>query len=78
MERIYVLAKINADLMDDTVAGLYKVKGVKAVDSVTGSYDMGVCIEGDNIARILSTVVKEVRNIPGILTTETLVVIGID
>jgi hypothetical protein len=39
---------------------------------------MVVCIEGDNIARMLSTVVKEVRNIPGIITTETLVVIGID
>gem|GEM_PF-432378 len=78
MERIYVLAKINADSLQETIAGLHKVKGVKAVDSVTGSYDMVVCIEGDNIARMLSTVVKEVRNIPGIITTETLVVIGID
>lgn len=78
MERIYVLAKINADSLDTTVSRLHKVKSVKAVDTVTGSYDMVVCIEGDNIARMLSTVVKEVRNIPGITTTETLVVIGID
>jgi DNA-binding Lrp family transcriptional regulator len=78
MERIYVLAKISADSLETTVSQLHKVKGVREVDTVTGSYDMVVCIEGENIARMLSSVVREVRNVPGIITTETLVVIDMD
>ena len=78
MERVYILAKINADSLESVLAELGKVDGVKAMDAVTGSYDMVICLEGDNIARMLSTVVREVRNIPGVLATETLVVIGLD
>lgn len=75
MERVYVLAKIHSDTFEATMAELHKVKGVKTVDTVTGSYDMVVLIEGESIAKMLSTVLKDVRYIPGIISTETLVVI---
>lgn len=75
---MYVLAKVDANALGNAVAELAKITGIKAADAVTGPYDMLICIEGENVARILSTVLRDVRQIPGILSTETLVVINLE
>lgn len=78
MERVYVLAKIDANSLEKVLDHLKKIQGITAADAVTGPYDMLICLEGDNVARMLSSVVRDIRQIPGILSTETLVVIGLD
>jgi len=78
MERVYVLAKIDSNSLEKVLASLNKMGGVTAADPVTGAYDMLICLEGDSVARILSSVVRDIRQIPGIISTETLVVIGLD
>ena len=77
MERIYILAKVDASSLEGILDGLKSFDGIMAVDAVTGPYDLLISVEGESVARMLSTVVKEIRNIPGIMSTETLVVIDL-
>ena len=50
---------------------------MKEASAVTGSYDIIVKIEGAKITEILSTVVREIHKIEGIMATETLVAVDL-
>ena len=78
LERIHILVKVDANSLEQVVRDLEKVDGITTLDAVTGPYDMLLTIEGENVARMLSTVVKKIRGIPGITSTETLVGINFD
>ena len=78
LERIYILAKVDANTLETILNRLQSQEGIKTVDAVTGPYDLLISLEGESVARMLSTVVKNIRNIPGIISTETLVVINLD
>ena len=78
MERIHILVKVDASSLEQVVRDLGKVDGITTSDAVTGPYDMLLTIEGESVARMLSTVVRTIRGIPGITSTETLVTINFD
>ena len=78
MERIHILAKVDADSLEGVVEELRTIAGIRTTDAVTGPYDMVITLEGESVARMLSTVIREVRNVPGIISTETSVVINLD
>ena len=78
MERIHILAKVDANTLETISNRLESLEGIKTVDAVTGPYDLLISLEGESVARMLSTVVRNIRNIPGIISTETLVVINLD
>lgn len=78
MERIHILAKVDAGFLEETIEKLRAIDGIRTTDAVTGPYDMVISLEGDSVAKMLSTVIKKIRNIPGIISTETLVVINLD
>ena len=78
MERIHILAKVDAGSLEGVLEELRTITGIRTTDAVTGPYDMVITLEGESVARMLSTVIREIRSIPGILSTETLVVINLD
>lgn len=78
MERIYILAKVETNTVENVVKALSAIKGIKTLDVVTGPYDLMITLEGESVARMLSTVVREIRSITGIISTETLVGIKLD
>jgi DNA-binding Lrp family transcriptional regulator len=78
LERIHILAKVDAGSLEDIIEKLRKINGIKTTDAVTGPYDMVISLEGDSVAKMLSTVIRKIRSIPGIIFTETLVVINLD
>ena len=78
METIFVLAKVDAILVDGVIESARAVEGVKEVHAVTGSYDLFIIMEGETIATLLSKSIKEISAIEGIQCTETLVAINLD
>ena len=78
METIFVLAKVDAILVDGVIESARAVEGVKEVHAVTGSYDLFIIMEGETVATLLSKSIKEISAIEGIQCTETLVAINLD
>ena len=56
---------------------LMKVKGVKGVDAVTGTFDFIATIEGEDFNEIWRTVLEEFQAIDGVVSTLTCNVITI-
>ena len=78
METIYVLIKVGTGHLEKVVEMVKALKGIGHVDVVTGTYDMIVTINGENVASMLSQVVDDVRSLEGIKSTETLIALNID
>ncbi len=78
METIYVLIKVGTGHLEKVVDMVKTLKGIGHVDVVTGTYDIIVTINGDNVARMLSQVVNDVRSLEGIKSTDTLIALNID
>ncbi|MEW5937543.1 MAG: Lrp/AsnC ligand binding domain-containing protein [Candidatus Thermoplasmatota archaeon] len=76
MDRIYVLAKFEGEDVKRTLHLLRGIEGVKRADMVTGTHDIVIVVEGTHLPALLATVVREIRMVPGIHGTETLVVIS--
>ncbi len=75
MESVYVLITVSSGTVEDVLAKLSKLESIKEVAVVTGACDIIAKIEGDYITDILTTVVRGVRQIEGVISTETLVVV---
>jgi DNA-binding Lrp family transcriptional regulator len=73
MENIYVLMETEAGKLESVLNRVKRVQGVIDVSAVTGIYDIIAKIQTDNITKALSTVVKEIKNIEGIKSIESLV-----
>ena len=78
METIFILAKVDAILVDGVIESARTVMGVKEVHAVTGSYDLFIIMEGESVAKLLSKSIKEISAIEGIQCTETLVSISLE
>ena len=78
METIFIMAKVDANLVSGVIESARAVEGVKEVHAVTGSYDLFIIMKGDSLAKLLSKSIKEISSIEGIQYTETLVSINID
>lgn len=78
METIFILSKVDANLVASVIESARAVQGVKEVYAVTGSYDLFISMEGESVARLLSKALKEISAIEGIQSTETLVSINLD
>jgi len=75
METVYVLVKLQPGVVEDIKKQIEKIQGVVEVSAVTGPYDLIVKIEGDYITDVLSVVVRDLRKLSGITSTETLVAV---
>lgn len=70
-----MLVKTEPGLLDDILKEIKKKEGVVDCDAVTGAYDIIVKVEGEYITDALGVVVKEIRKIKGVTSTETLITV---
>lgn len=75
METIYVLMKVEPGALDKVCHDLKSMKDVIEVATVTGAYDIFVKVEGKFISDVLSVVLREIRKMPGVQSTETLIAV---
>ncbi len=69
--RAYVLIETAVGKTRDVVAALKALEGVKAVDPVTGSYDVILVAEAKDLNTIGELVTRKIHTIPGISRTVT-------
>ena len=77
METVYVLVNVESDSLENVIKKMKALENVKDIAVVTGAYDILVKIEGEYITDILTTIVRGIRQIQGVNSTETLVVVNI-
>jgi len=73
MEKVYVLINVKPGKLEEVASTVKTLPEIKNSSVVTGPYDIIAEIDGETITEVLSIVVKKLRIIEGIETTETLV-----
>jgi len=69
--RAYVLISTVPERTRETFSRLQRFQAVKAIDIITGPYDMIVLLEASDADEILDLVVNEIRYIDGVKDTVT-------
>ena len=72
-----VLVRLSAGKEKSALAQIKATKGVAHVTAVFGRWDLVLDIETDNIDSLSNVVVKGIRAIPGVMSTESLVTTAI-
>ncbi|MBA3044145.1 Lrp/AsnC family transcriptional regulator [archaeon] len=67
------MINVEPGALESVTKKIPEMKNVKDVAVVTGAYDILVKIEGEYITEVLTTVVRGIRQIGGVTSTETLV-----
>ncbi|MEM0129482.1 MAG: Lrp/AsnC ligand binding domain-containing protein [Thermoplasmata archaeon] len=75
METIYVLAEVELGALEAVIGRLRQVPLVVEVQAVTGPFDVIVQLRAQHINAALDVVMQQIRTIPGIRGTETLVTV---
>lgn len=75
METVYVLIKTQPGLVEPILHEVESNQSVIEASAVTGAYDIVAKVEKEFVTEALSVVVKEIRQIEGVSSTETLVVL---
>jgi len=74
--RAYVLVETSAgENVSEVVAAIAGVSGVRSADSVVGPYDVVAIVEADDLAALGKIVTEEIRALPGVAKTISLVVL---
>ncbi|MDD5208389.1 MAG: Lrp/AsnC ligand binding domain-containing protein [Elusimicrobiota bacterium] len=73
----FVLCKLVAGLEQKAVQQIKNIRGVKDVYMTFGGWDAILVTESDTIDKLSGLIVREVRGIHGVQTTETLVTTNI-
>lgn len=69
----FVLCKLIAGLEQKAIGQIKNVKGVKDVYLTFGGWDAILVAESDTIDKLSALVLREIRGIHGVQSTETLV-----
>ncbi|MEM3342118.1 MAG: Lrp/AsnC ligand binding domain-containing protein [Thermoplasmata archaeon] len=77
LEKVFVLMKIDSGELENVITQLRTISGVTEVSAVTGPYDIIAKVEGEYITDALGVVVREIRKVKGVSSTETLVGVSI-
>ncbi|MFA6029307.1 MAG: Lrp/AsnC ligand binding domain-containing protein [Elusimicrobiota bacterium] len=68
-----VLVRLTAGREQSVLQKIKQTKGVSHVSAVFGRWDLVLDMETDDMPSLSSIVVNDIRSIPGVLSTETLV-----
>lgn len=71
--KAFVLCKLIAGLEQKAMGQIRSIKGITDVFLTFGSWDAVLSTEADTIDKLSGLIVREVRGIHGVQTTETLV-----
>lgn len=74
--RAYVLIEAESGRVGGVIASLRDVKGITAVDAVTGPYDIIITIETPDPRDVGRLVMNEIHGVEGIKRTVTCLAIG--
>ncbi|MGQ9583590.1 MAG: Lrp/AsnC family transcriptional regulator [Thermoplasmatota archaeon] len=75
METVYVLVKTEPGLLESIITELKARPQVTEISAVTGAYDIIVKVSGEYITDALGVVVRDIRKIRGVVSTETLIAV---
>ncbi len=71
--KAFVLCKLIAGLEQKAMGQIRNIKGITDVFLTFGSWDAVLSAEADTIDKLSGLIVREIRGIHGVQTTETLV-----
>lgn len=72
-----VLVRLMSGKEKDALAKIKETKGVAHVSAVFGRWDLVLDMETDDLASLSNIIVEDIRSIPGVLSTESLVTTAI-
>jgi DNA-binding Lrp family transcriptional regulator len=72
-----VLVRLMAGKEKGALSRLKEIKGVSHVTAVFGRWDLVLDIETEDVGTLSNVVVRDIRAIPGVLSTESLVTTSI-
>ncbi len=72
-----VLVRLMAGKETKTLSDIRKTTGVSHVTAVFGRWDLVLDIETQDIATLSNVIVRDIRAIPGVLSTESLITTAI-
>ena len=75
MTKAYVAIHCQTGKENPVIRALMELKGVSEVTGVLGLYDVMIKIEAEDSMKLEQIITKQVRNVPYVLTTMTLIVI---
>ena len=75
--KAFVLCKLIAGLEQKAMGQIRNIKGVTDVFLTFGSWDAILTTEADTVDKLSGLIVREIRGIHGVQTTETLVTTNI-
>ncbi|NPA84550.1 MAG: Lrp/AsnC family transcriptional regulator [Crenarchaeota archaeon] len=73
MARVYLLIKTESGMENKVYEELKKLDYIKAVDIVTGPFDVVAVFEADSLGKIEDYILNKVRKTEGIRETTTLI-----
>ncbi|HVE13930.1 MAG TPA: Lrp/AsnC ligand binding domain-containing protein [Elusimicrobiota bacterium] len=72
-----VLVRLMSGKEKHALTKIKETKGVSHVSAVFGRWDLVLDMETEDLPSLSNTVVNDIRSIPGVLSTETLVTTAI-
>jgi DNA-binding Lrp family transcriptional regulator len=75
MTKAYVAIHCQTGKENPVIRALMEIKGVSEVTGVLGLYDVMIKIEAEDSMKLEQIITKQVRTVPYVLTTMTLIVI---
>ncbi len=75
MVKAYSLISAEPGKTAEVFERVKQIEGVKLAEAVAGPYDIVARIEVDSLEKLTKTVFGEIRGIPGVTNTTTLIVV---
>lgn len=76
MTRAYILVVTAVGTIEPVQTTLREVPGIRAVDIVTGDYDLIAILEAPNIQDVGRLVMRDIHGVDGVERTHTCIVVG--
>ena len=77
METVFILIKTQPGLVEPVLHEVASNGDVIEATAVTGAYDILAKVEKEFVTEAISVIVKQIRQIEGVASTETLVALNI-
>lgn len=75
MVKAYSLISAEPGKTSEVFSKVKEISGVKYAEAVAGPYDIVARIEVDSLEKLTKTVFGDIRGIPGVTNTTTLIVV---
>lgn len=71
--KAFVLCKLSSGSEQKALAKIRGIKGIHEVHLTFGHWDVILAAEADTMDKLSTLIVREIRSVPGVQDTETLV-----